>query len=94
MDPLSELDERMAVEPDVRDVAADGLVDQGLGRGPEGGSLGQPDEALELGQQIETGAGRRVHEVVDEGHGNPAGLDPDRLLAVLVDHVIAAVGTG
>ena len=81
----------MAVEPDVRDVAADGLVDEGLGRGPKGGSLGQPDQALERGHQVEAGAGRRVHKVVHEGHGDPAGLDPDRLLAVLVDHVVAAV---
>ena len=53
VDALAELDERVPVEPDVRDVAADGLVDQGLGRGPEGGSLGEPDQPFELGHEVE-----------------------------------------
>ena len=36
----------------------------------------------------------RGDEVVDERDGDLAGLDPDRLLAVLVDHVVAAVLAG
>ena len=42
---------RVPVEPDVRDVAAHGLVDEGLGGRPEGLPLGQPDEPLQLGQR-------------------------------------------
>ena len=48
MDALTELDERVAVEPDVGDVAARGLVEDRLGRRPEGLPLGEQDEPLEL----------------------------------------------
>ena len=36
----------------------------------------------------------RVDQVVDEGDRDPAGLDPDRLLAELVDDVVLAVRPG
>ena len=55
VDALAELDERVPVEPDVRDVAAHRLVDEGLGGRPERAPLGQPDEPLQLRQQIELG---------------------------------------
>ena len=45
VDALAELDERVAVEPDVRDVARGGLVEDRLRRRPEGRPLGEPDEA-------------------------------------------------
>ena len=95
MDAVPELDERMAVEPDERDVAADGLVDEGLRRRPERLALGEPDEPLELGREVEED--RRVvggDEVVDERDGHPPGLEPDGLLAVLVDAVVLAVLAG
>ena len=96
MDALAELDEAVAVEPDPGDVALDGLVDERLRRRPEGLSLGEPDEPLELGLEVEAGRRRVVgrHEVVDEGDGDLAGLDAHVLLAVLVDDVVVAVRAG
>ena len=57
MDPVPELDQRLLVEPDPGDVAQAGLVEEGLGRGAEGGPLGEEDELLELGRQVEVLAG-------------------------------------
>ena len=57
MDAVPELDERVAVEPDERDVAADRLVDERLGRRPEGLPLGEADEALHLGREVEEDRG-------------------------------------
>ena len=93
--PWPELDQAEPVEPDVRDVAAGGLVEQRLRRRPEREPLGEPDELLQLGHEVE-GDGRvaRRDEVVDEPDGRLAGLDPDLLLAVLEDHVVAAVLAG
>ena len=92
MDAVPELDERVAVEPEERDVAADRLVDERLGRRPERLPLGEPDEALHLGREIEEELGVvRRDEVVDERDGHPAGLQPDRLLAVLEDAVVLPV---
>ena len=95
MDALAELDERVAVEAHVRDVAAGGLVDERLRGGPEGEPLRHEDQALELRHEVEV-EGRVVgrHEVVDQPDGLPAGLDADLLLAVLEDHVVAAVLAG
>ncbi len=53
VDALAELDEAVTVEADVRDVAADRLVDERLGRRAEGLPLGEADEAFELGEQVE-----------------------------------------
>ena len=53
VDAVPELDERVAVEPDERDVAADRLVDERLGRRPERLPLGEPDEPLELRREVE-----------------------------------------
>ena len=58
---------RVAVEPDERDVAADRLVDERLGRRPERLPLGEPDEPLELGREVEEDLGVvRGDEVVDQ----------------------------
>src|SRR4051794_32071403 len=89
MDALAELDQALPVEPDPGDVARDRLVDDRLRRGAEGLSLGEPDEALHLRGEIEVAFALR-HEMVDEGHGDLAGLDADLLLAELVDHVVLA----
>ena len=95
MDALAELDEAVAVEPDPRDVALCGLVDEGLRRRAEGLPLGHPDEPLQLGREVE-GDGRvvRRHEVVDEVHGEAAGRQAHLLLHVLVDDVVLAVRAG
>ena len=95
MDALPELDEAVPVEPDVGDVAACRLVEDRLGRRPERRLLGQPDQALHLGHEVDCD-GRVVgrDEVVDQGDGDLAGLDPDGLLAELVDHVVLAGDAG
>ena len=80
----------MTVEPDVRDVATDRLVDEGLGGRPERLPLRQPDEPLQLGQEVEVGRDVGLDEVVDEVDRDPAGLDADLLLAVFVDDVVLA----
>ena len=95
VNPLPQLDQAEPVEPDVRDVAPRGLVEQRLRRRPERQPLGEPDELLHLGHQVERdGRVARRDEVVDEPDGRLAGLDPDLLLAVLEDHVVAAVLAG
>ena len=53
MDALAQLDEAEAVEADERDVAAGRLVEQGLRRRAEREALGQADQALELGDEVE-----------------------------------------
>ena len=95
VEALSELHEAEPVEPDVRDVAAGGLVEQRLGRRPERQPLGEPDQLLHLGHQVERHGGvARRDEVVDEADGRLAGLDADLFLAVLEDHVVPAVLAG
>ena len=91
MDAVPELDERMPIEPDERDVAADRLVDERLRRRPECLPLGEPDEPLHLRGEVEEDVGIVGRDqVVDEGDRHPARLEPDRLLAVLVDAVVLA----
>ena len=91
VDAVTELDERVAVEADERDVAADRLVDERLRGRPERLALGQADEPLELGREVEEdGRVVRRHEVVDQRDRHPAGLETDRLLAVLEDAVVLA----
>ena len=95
MDAVPELDEGVTVEADERDVAADGLVDEGLRRGPERLALGEADEPLELRREVEEHL--RVvggDEMVDEGDGHLPGLEPDLLLAVLEDAVVLAGRAG
>ena len=95
VDAVAELDERVAVQADERDVAADRLVDERLRRRPERLPLGEPDEALELGREVEEDLGVvGGDEVVDERDRHPPGLEADRLLAVLVDAVVLAVLAG
>ena len=95
VDAVAELDERMAVEPDERDVAAHRLVDQRLRRRPERPPFGERDQLLELVGEVEQvrWVGRR-DEVVDEPDGHDPGADPDLLLAVLVDAVVEAGRSG
>ena len=95
MDAVAELDERVAVQADERDVAADRLVDEGLRRRPERLLLGQADQPLELGREVEEDLGIvGGDEVVDERHRHPTRLEADGLLAVLVDDVVLAVLAG
>ena len=92
VDAVPELDERVAVEADERDVAADRLVDEGLGGRPERLPLGEADEPLHLGAVVE-GDGRVVDgdEVVDERDRHPPGFEADGLFLVLEDAVVLAV---
>ena len=92
---MPELDERMAVEPDERDVAAHRLVDEGLRGRPEGLPLGEADEPFELRGEVEEDLRVvRGDEVVDERDGHLAGLEADLLLAVLEDAVVLAGRAG
>jgi hypothetical protein len=86
--PLPQLDQRLLVETHERDVATRGLVDQGLGRWAEGPALRQEDQLLQLGQDVEPFL--RLDQVIDQPNGQAAGLQPDSLLPVSVDHVVAA----
>ena len=80
------------VEPDPRDVARDGLVEDRLGGRPEGRALGDPDQAFDLRAEVEgDGVVVRRDQDVDQRDGDLAGLDADLLLAELVDHVVLAV---
>ena len=89
MDALAELHERVLVEPDPRDVAGDGLVDDRLRRRTERGALGAQDEVVELLLEVEVGVG--LDEVVHESYGEPPGLETDLLVDVAVDDVVAAL---
>src|SRR4029079_2884762 len=89
VDAVPELDERMAVESDERDVAADGFIDQRLCRRAERLALGQADQPLELVREVEEmSLIVGCDEVVDESDGHLACLEPDRLFLVLVDAVV------
>ena len=89
VDALAELHERVLVEPDPRDVAGDRLVEDRLGRRAERGALGAQDEVVELLLEVEVGVG--LDEVVDQPDGEPAGREPDLLVDVAVDDVVAAL---
>ena len=95
VDAVAELDQRVAVEADERDVAADRLVDERLRGRAERAALGHPDERLELGREVEEDRGVvRCDQVVDQPDGHDAGLEPDHLLAVLEDAVVLPVRAG
>ena len=89
--PLAQLDEGLVVEPDVGDVAASGLVEDGLGRWSEGCPVGEQDEAFQLGNEIERRIG--LHEVVQEANREPAARQAHLLLAVSVDDVVLSRGS-
>ena len=67
VDAVAQLDERVAVQAQVRDVARGRLVEDRLGGRAEGLALGEEDQALELGDVVE-GVLRVVRrdEVVDD----------------------------
>ena len=88
VDALAELDQRRGVQPEVRDVPADRLVDDRLGGRPERGPLAADDEPLQLRLEVELRI--RLDQVVDQPDGQLAGGEPDRLVVVGVDHVVAA----
>ena len=88
VDALAELDQGVLVEPDPRDVAGDRLVEDRLGRRAERRALGAQDERLELRVEVELRVG--LDEVVDQAYGEPAGGQPDVLVDVAVDDVVAA----
>src|SRR5207237_1894250 len=61
---LAELDEGLVVQTDVRNVSTGRLVEDRLGRWPEGGSVGEQDEVLQLGDEVERRIG--LHQVVEQ----------------------------
>ena len=73
VDPVPELDERLLVQPDPRDVAERRLVQDRLGRRPEGSALGEEDQLLELRAEVEARLG--LDEVIDEADGELPGGD-------------------
>ena len=76
------------IQADPRDVAQRGLVDERLRRRAEGGPLGEQDERLQLGAEVESLLG--ADEMVDEPHRQacPAAR-PTALLTERVDDVVA-----
>ena len=95
VDTLAQLHEAVPVQPDVGDVPARRLVQERLRGRAEGEPLREADQVLQLRDGVEGVVrvpGR--DEVVDEADGQASGLDPDLLLAVLEDDVVAAVVAG
>ena len=84
---LTELHERLLVQSDERDVTARRLVEDRLRRGTERAPLGEPDQSVELAQEVETRIGR--DEVIDQTDGDAPGCEPDLLLPIPVDDVVA-----
>jgi hypothetical protein len=84
---LTELHEGLLVQPDERDVATRRLVEDRLGRGAERSLLGEPDQRFEFSEQVELRV--RRDEVIDEPDGDAPGGQPDLLLPIPVDHVVA-----
>ena len=88
MDALTQLHERGVVEPDPRDVAADGLLEDRRGRRSEGRAFGAPDELVE--RLVEVEALLVLHEVVHDPDREPAGGQADGLVGVAVNDVVPA----
>ena len=88
MHSLAELDERRAIQPQVGNVAADRFLDDGLGGRPESGSFAADDEPLQLLVEVELRIGD--DQMVDQPDGQFTSGEPDRLVVVGVDHVVAA----
>ena len=89
MDALAELDQGVLVEPDPRDVARHGLVEDRLGGGAERRTLRAQDEALELLVPVELRVG--LDQVVDQPHREPGGGEPHLLVGVAEDDVVEAL---
>ena len=96
VDPVAELHQGSGIEPLPRDVAGDGLVQDGLGGRAEGDPLTGPEEFVVLGREIELVAGEVVarHQVIDQPHRQPAGQRADGLVEVAEDDVVDAVLAG
>src|SRR5207342_3672081 len=89
MDSLAELHERGGVEPQIRNVAAYGLLDDRLGGRAESGPLAAYDEPLQLFVEVEVWI--LGDQMVDQPDGQLARCQPDRFVIVGVDHVVAAM---
>jgi hypothetical protein len=84
---LAELNQRRGIEPQIGNVPADRLLDDRLGGGTECRPLAADDEPLQLGLEVELGI--RGDQIVDQPDRQLAGRQPDRLVVVGVDHVVA-----
>ena len=82
----------MIVQPDVGDVPARRLVEDGLGRGAEGGPVGQQHQALQLGDEVEGGVG--LNQVIEQTDRQLPGRDADLFLVIAVDDVVIARRAG
>ena len=87
VDAVAKLYQRLVVEPDPRHVAQARLVEDGLGRRSEGGSLGEADQLFELVGEVEGQIG--LDQVVHQAHREPTGGEADALLRVREDDVVA-----
>ena len=105
LDPLlvaavAELDQALLVEPDPRDPALLGGPDERHRARPERPALGEADELVALGREVEVAGNRalgpelRRQQRVEQGDAEPSGLEAHVLLLVLVDHVVVAGGPG
>ena len=95
---MTELHQRVVVEPDPRNVAILRGLNQRTGRRAEFLALCHQDEALQLVGKIEFGVelvfDLRLEVVGQEMHQQPdrqlPGLEPDIALMVLIDEVVLA----
>ncbi len=105
LDPLlesavAELDQALLVEPDPGDPPVLGRPHERHGARPERAPLGEPDELVALGGEVEVagdgalGPKVRGQERVEQGDAQSAGLEADVLLLVLVEDVVPPVRAG
>jgi hypothetical protein len=88
---LTELHQRLLVEPDERYVSAGGFVEDRLGRRAERSALGEPDQALELRREVESRV--RSDQMIDEPNGDATRFEPNLLFPVPEDDVVAPGGS-
>src|SRR6476661_5805571 len=95
---MAELDQTLLVEPDPRDPALLRRAHQRHGAGTQRAPLGEPDELVPLGGEVEVLGHRAVgpklgrEQRVEQHDAEPAGLEPHVLLLVLIGDVVASLG--
>ncbi len=96
VDAIAELHQGTGIQSLPRDVAGDGLVQDGLGGGTEGRPLAGPQVVLVFGLEIELIVAEVVagHQVIDQPDRQPAGQRPDGLVEVAENDVVDAALAG
>jgi len=89
---VAELDQRPVVQQERRDAAAFRLAHDGLRGWPQPRPSSDPEQVVHLLLQVETGL--RLDQVVHQAHGQLASGQPDVLVLVAVDDVVAPSLTG